>query len=315
MEGHKRVLYFLLVALLALPIAVQAVTPHEKKRVIWSSKPSSKVGLYTVKNVFVSQGITLNASAMYYFGDVDNMGVAFNGGFNVNNLSYGGSLMFAYLMPAGNHCNIRYSLMGGTLHGDNESKFRNLKKPRDDYRKFHSIFIQPAVGVEYYPFSQAGFYLYGGIGVTASIIDNYEFYYMKNVGNHKERTLLKGNTFGILPMVQLGLGYSWRLTESWTMSAELLVQEGLIDTHYMNLDAWPLAASQNSDGVELGASFGTWEETLDDGSKVKHIHWNDGWFQLGITVTYRWNNCEKCRIINNYYGIKPQRSSNNRRRR
>ena len=288
----------LTIALLVLPSAVMA--KDGPARVIWTKKANKSTGLYTTRNSFVSRGFSINASAMYYFGDVDNEGVALTGGFNKENVSYGGGIQFGYNLPAGNHCNLRFGLMGGTLNGNNKVKFENLNSPRDDFRKFNSILIQPAVGVQYYPFNQAGFYLYGGIAVAASIITNYEFYYYKKVGQERERTLLQGKTFGILPMVQLGLGYSWRLTESWSMGVEIMVQEGLIDTHYMNLDAWPLAASQNSDRVELGNSFGKWTDRYGK----EHIHWNDGWFQVGICVTYHWRNCESCRILNNYSNIK-----------
>ena len=87
------------------------------------------------------------------------------------------------------------------------------------------------------------------------------------------------------------------------MGLEVMIQEGLIDTHYMNLDAFPLAKSQNGDGVELGNSFGKWTDRYGK----EHIHWNDGWFQVGLTVTYHWRSCEHCRIINNYSRIKPKR--------
>ena len=299
MNNRSYLSIFFAIALLALPTIVLAKSGHQ--RIVWTSKASSRTGLYTTKNYFVSQGVSIGVNAMYYFGDVDNEGVAFSGGFNKNNMSYGGGLYFSYNLPAGNHCNLKFGLMGGTLNGNNKVKFDNLELPRDDYRKFNSILIQPAVGVQYYPFSNAGFYLYGGLAVAASIITNFEFYYYHNDGSGtKVRDKVEGDTYGILPMVQLGLGYSWRLTDSWIMSAEIMIQEGLIDTHYMNLDAWPLAESQ---GVELGNSFGKWTDRYGK----EHIHWNDGWFQVGITVTYQWRNCEHCRILNNYSNIKPNR--------
>lgn len=288
---------------LFLPVFIQAKERGE--RVVWASKANSRTGLYTTKNFFVSQGISIGVNAMYYFGDVDNEGLAFHGGFNKENLSYGGGLNFGYNIPAGNHCNLRVGLMAGTLRGNNKEKFDNLPEPRDDYRKFQSVLIHPSFGVQYYPFANAGFYLYGGVAVAASIITNYEFYaYRKQLGSaERVRTKLEGKTFGILPIVQLGIGYSWRLAPSWSMSAEIMVQEGLIDTHYMNLDAFPLAPSQSSDGQALGNSFGKWTDRYGN----EHIHWNDGWFQVGITVTYQWRNCENCRILNNYSGIKGRR--------
>lgn len=296
--------YFILIILAGLLCSTSLIgAPRGKQKVVWKEKTNSRTGLYTTQNYFVSHGVSLNASAMYFFGDVDNEGIAFNGGFNTNNLSFGGGLTFGYSMPVGNHCNLRFTALAGTLRGNNELKFQSLPEPRDDYRKFQSVIIQPSFGVEYYPFSNAGFYLYGGVALTASIITNYEFYYYKRTGSGKERSKIEGKTFGFLPMVQLGLGYSWKLSESWSLNLELMVQEGLIDTHYMNLDAWPMAPSQNSDGVELGASFGTWTDRYGK----EHIHWNDGWFQVGITVTYRWHNCEHCRILNNYSNIRPSR--------
>lgn len=279
---------------------IEAKQGHDN--IVWTKRPGSRTGLYTTQNYFVSNGVSISAFGMYYFGDVDNEGLAFHGGFNLNNLSLGGGLNFCYQMPAGNHCNLRFSLLGGTIRGNNELKFNSLPEPRDDYRRFNAIVAQPAFGVQYYPFSNAGLYLYGGVAITASIITNYEFYYYKRVGSQKERTLLQGKTYGILPMVQLGLGYSWRLSASWSLSLEFMVQEGLLDQHYLNLDAWPMASGQNSDGVELGGSGLTY---IDRYGK-ETLHWNDGWFQLGLTLTYQWRNCETCRL-NTYHRVKMRR--------
>lgn len=297
MKRRLSILFLIVtVMLLQMPVA-QAKGGHD--RIAWTKHSNKKTGLYTTRNYFVSYGVSLNASALYYFGDVDNEGLAFNGGFNMNNFSLGGGLSFAYQMPAGKHCNMRFSALGGTIRGNNELKFNSLAQPRDDYRRFQSVVIQPAFGVQYYPFTNAGFYLYGGVAVTASIITDYQFYYYKRVGNTKERTLLQGTAFGLLPMVQLAIGYSWRLADSWTMSAEIMIQEGLLDTHFFNLDAWPMAASQNKDGAELGGTGLTYIDRYGNQS----LHWNDGWFQVGITVTYHWRNCETCRL-NTYYPVK-----------
>ena len=300
MNNRSQITLLLAIAFLVMPLVAMA-QEYAPKRVVWRSKPGSSSGLYTTHNYFVSHGVSLNASALYYFGDVDNEGVAFSGGFNKENMSYGGGLQFAYNLPAGNHCNIRFGLMGGTLRGNNKVKLDNLDLPRDDYRKFQSFFIQPAVGVQYYPFSQAGFYIYGGLAATFSIITNFEFWYYQQHVRQPEP--LTGKTYGLLPMVQLAIGYSWRLSDSWTMSAELMVQEGLIDTQYMNLDAFPMDPSQNSKGVALGNSFGKWTDRYGK----EHIHWNDGWFQLGITVSYHWRNCEHCRVLNSYQNIRMKR--------
>lgn len=296
----RYLLLFISISFLYVP-ALQA----QGTRVTWKKNINKRTGLYTTTNSFIKNGFSISGNAMYYFGDVDNEGVAFNGGFNKENVSYGGSIILGYLMPAGTHCNMRYTLMGGTLSGNNKVKFDNLNPPRDDYRRFKSIIIQPAVGVEYYPFSNAGLYLYGGVALTASIIREFEFYYYQSTPSGKVRNPkpLSGKTFSFLPMIQLGLGYSWYLSPSWTISAELLIQEGVIDTHYMNLDAYPLAPSQNSEGIAMGGTFGTY---IDRYGK-EQLRWNDGWFQVGITIAYRWSNCEECRILNNYNGIRGRR--------
>ncbi len=294
-------IYVLIGILLFLPVFCMARGAND--RIVWTTKASRQTGLYSTKNFFVSQGVSTNISALYYFGDADNEGVAFNGGFNLNNLSLGGGLWFSYNQPIGNHCNMRFALLAGTLRANNELKFNSLNPPRSDYRRFQSIIAQPSVGIQYYPFVRAGLYLYGGVAMTGSFNLEYDFYYMKSVPAGKERREVQGKTFSFLPMIQLGFGYSWKLSSSLSLSAELLVQEGVIDTQYMNLDAWPLAKNQNSQKIELGGTFGTYTDRYGK----QQIHWNDGWFQLGITLTYQWYNCEHCRLINNYHNIKPSR--------
>ena len=298
MSKRTSIITILLGILLLTSPLVQAAG-GSRSRLVWTKKQNSRTGLYTTKNYFVSHGVGGSIGALYYFGDVDNIGLAFNGGFNVKNLSIGGGLHIMYQLPISNHCNMRFALMGGTLSGNNKAMYEKLSEPRDDYRKFNAFFIQPAVGVQYYPFNSVGFYLYGGLALTGSIITNYEFYYYPNVGGKRVRDLVDGKTFGILPMIQLGIGYTFSLNESWSLGLEFMIQEGLLDTYYMNLDAFPLAASQNGKGVELGSGTGIWSKNPGSGK----VRWNDGWFQFGITFTYQWRNCERCRMINNYNNV------------
>ena len=274
-------------------------------QVIWTKKPGARTGLYTTPNRFVAKGVGFSVNALYYFGDVDNEGMAFHGGFNVNNLSLGCGLSMAYQIPMSNHVNMRFALCGGYLHGNNEEMFKALPEPRDDYRSFKSIFIQPVVGVQYYPFSNAGFYLYGGVAFTFSFITNYKFYYNYRVegSSEKLRDFVEGSTYGILPMVQGGFGYSWRLTDNWSLSAEFLIEYGILDTHYVNLDAYPMAPTQNASELTKGSTTGKW---IGKGGQL-FDRWNDGWFQLGITVSYQWRTCEHCSIINNYHHIRGRR--------
>ena len=267
-------------------------------RLMWTERPNRQSGLFTTRNSFVAPGVSLSAGALYYYGDVDNVGLPFNGGFNAKNLGAGFSL--SYQHPISRHCNLRVGLMGGMLGADNTAKFQALQPDsakRTDYRKFKSVIVQPFVGVQYYPISDAGFFLYGGVGFSASIITSYDFV------DYRTQEHIKGSTFGLLPMVQAGLGYSWLLSTSWTLSAEIMVQQGLCDEFYFNLDAYPLAASQSSSGESYGTG-GLWYMGND---RLQHFKWADGWFQVGITLTYQWRNCETCRTINNYAGIKKRR--------
>ena len=244
----------------------------------WNKTANWHSGLYANDGQYVTQGISINFSGLYYFGDAESMGFVLNGGFNVKNFSVGGALRAAYNYPMGSYCNLRTALSLGVLDGNNEAKFRTLG--RDDFRSFHSWFILPSVGVEVYPFKSAGFYLYGGIGLSITIIDKFKFYhYIKG-----ERTLIEGSTYGFLPMFQVGLGYNWILPDSWTLGIEIMGNMGMMDMPYANLDAYPLAASQNDAGVAIGTS--TISYTNSNGEKK--THWTDGWFQVGITATYRW---------------------------
>ena len=252
-------------------------------RIIWTKRPNRHTGLFTTRNRFVAPGVSINGAAFYYFGDVDNVGVAFNGGFNRHNV--GGGLTLSYQLPISNHCNVRVGLQGGKLGGNSAEKLAAIG--RSDYRKFSSVVMQPSAGVQYYPFSGAGFYLYGGLGLAVSYITNFLFV----AGDNTTRS--GAGAICVLPMVHLGLGYTWMLSTSWSLGVECLVNVGLCDTYYSNLDAWPLAASQSREGIATGLG--------------KKNDWNDGFFQFGITLIYQWRNCESCGILNNYAGIRPRR--------
>lgn len=298
MKRNNNIKVALIGALLVLSLG--AMSSPYNQRVVWKDHQSDKTGLYTTKSHFSQDGISIGVHALYYYGDADNESVMLHGGFNPHNV--GGMLTFAYHMPVSAHWIMRFSLSGGLVRGDNTEKFKAIN--RDDFRTIKNIFAQPAVGVEWYPLNRYGLFLYGGISCTVGYID-YSFYYQDR--NTKTRENVAGKTYGILPMIQGGIGYSWNLSSSWMLSVQALFQEGLYDSQYMNLDAFPLDAKQNSKGVSLGTAGGYWYSYDADGTKHKHVHWNDGWFQAGITLTYRWSNCEQCRLLNNYGRVKTQR--------
>lgn len=275
-------------ALLMLSFA--AVASPYQERVTWQSEPSDITGLYSTRSHFSKQGISLGVHAMYYYGDADHPGVMFKGGFNPEDIS--GLATFSYHMPISTHWNMRFSLSGGLVRANSQKIFDKLG--RDDYRQFQNIFVEPSIGFEWYPINRYGFFIYGGVSCTIGFI-NFDYWCYPSDG--RGRTELKGKTNGYLPMIQGGLGYSWNLNQQWQISIQAMFQEGLYDTYYVNLDAYPMAAAQNDQGVKIGTPGGI---RSSDG-KYKP-HWNDGWFQLGLTVTYHWRNCEQCRLLNNYEG-------------
>ena len=230
---------------------------------MWGKHTSKRTGLYTIKNKAVSNGVCLDLNALYYYGDIDMLDQAFVHGFQPQNLSLGGSLHFGYLMPLGRYCNWRFTLGGGYLHGNDSARHdinsKGIKVPAGK-GVFSSIFGEANVGVEFYPFPRAGLYLYAGLGFAVSYID-YDFY---------KTRYPKGTTVSVLPMLPLEIGYNFYLGSSCFLALSLSVHQGLMDLGHVNLDAWPL-------------------------EKSSQFQWGDGYFQIGLTFSYRWHKCEVCR--------------------
>jgi len=232
---------------------------------VWGKKPGQNSGLYTIRNQSVASGITLNFNAMYYYGDVDMLDQAFIHGFQPQNFSLGGSVHFGYLRPLGRHCNWRFTLGGGYLHGNDSARKETrtvggITRPAGK-GYFKNIFLEGDAGVEYYPFRRAGFYLYAGLGLAVSFI-NYDF------SNYGEPA---NNTVSVLPMLPLEIGYNFYLGGSFYLGVSVSVHQGLMDLANCNLDAWPLRSTSK-------------------------FQWGDGYFQIGLSFSYRWHNCEACRV-------------------
>lgn len=234
----------------------------QNNKPIWGKNVSRQTGLYTIRNKSVANGLCLNFNAMYYYGDIDMLDQAFVHGFQPQNLSLGGGVHFGYLMPLGRFCNWRFTLGAGYLHGNDSSRYT----VKDDVKipagkgKFNSVFGEANVGVEFYPFPRAGFYIYAGLGLAVSYI-NYDFY---------KTDIPKGNTVSALPILPLEIGYNFYLGRSIFLGISVAVHQGLMDMGHANLDAWPL-------------------------DKSSIFQWGDGYFQIGLSLSYRWHNCEVCR--------------------
>ncbi|MGM9837937.1 MAG: hypothetical protein ACI30A_05550 [Paludibacteraceae bacterium] len=235
----------------------------------WRKTPTVSQGLYSTHNSSVAQGVNLTVNALYYYGDVDMLGYAFKHGFQEQNVSLGGSLVFSYLHPLANSVNLRFSLSGGYLHGNDSARYEVLKDPitGGDMKQwigkgsFKSGFGELAVGVEWYPFSKAGFYIYGGLGLNLSVID-YDFT-KSGKGD--------GQQVNVLPMLPVEIGYNFNLTHGFFLTIMASVHQGLLDVPHSNLDGYPL-------------------------SKSSRFQWGDGYFLVGLSFSYRWQKCEPCRL-------------------
>lgn len=234
---------------------------------VWGKNASHQTGLYTVKNKSVASGVCMNISAMYYYGDIDMLDQAFVHGFQPQNLSFGGGLHFGYLHPLGRFCNWRFTVGAGYMHGNDSSRYDikdDIKIPAGK-GWFKSIFGEANAGVEFYPFPRAGFYIYAGLGLAVSYIE-YDFF-KSRLPEPKD-----GTTISVLPMLPLEIGYNFYLGGSVFLGVYASVHQGLLDMGHANLDAWPL--------------------------ETTHVfQWGDGYFQLGISFSYRWHNCEACRLV------------------
>lgn len=278
MEKYFR-LIALILAFLAMGIgtSLRAETKYDpyssqrktQARHSWRQKPSLREGLYSTHNSSVAQGLTLTANALYYYGDVDMLGVAFKHGFQKQNVSLGGSLVFSYLHPLANSANWRFSLSGGYLHGNDSARYEVMADPitgQEINRSigkglFRSGFGEFSAGIEWYPFPKAGFYIYGGLGLNLSVI-NYDF---------SKSGKGKGQQVNLLPMLPLEIGYNINLTHGFFITVMASVHQGLLDVPHSNLDGYPIV-------------------------KSSRFQWGDGYFLLGLSFSYRWQKCEPCRL-------------------
>ncbi|MBR1809669.1 MAG: hypothetical protein IJ776_09830 [Paludibacteraceae bacterium] len=257
--------------------------PYNKPDLVWTKSANSRTGRYITKGTSVAQAISLTLDAAYYYGDVENRGLALAGGpLFADNIC--GMAKINYSQPVASMLNIRYSIGGGVLRGNNEryaDKMYATDSPLS-YRKFQSWILNGAVGVEIFPIPEAGFYIYAGVMLNYS---NVRMDYGKSAPDGDWLYNWKNNSF--LPMIPVELGYQFKLKKSWLMNVHLGFAQGLGDTETLNLDGYPHDFSGRGSGTAAGLS-GTM------GKSTKQ--WFDGWFNVGVTISYSWHNCEICRL-------------------
>ncbi|MBQ8100558.1 MAG: hypothetical protein IJ169_04640 [Paludibacteraceae bacterium] len=282
--SRKRIIIIAVAALLLLPAprVFAEADPYKKPDIVWTKRMNTYTGLYSKRQNGVANAISLTLDAAYYYGDVENRGLAVAGGpLFAENISGMGKIN--YTQPVASILNIRYSVGGGILRGNNQKyadKLWNTETPLS-YRKFDSWILNASVGVEVYPIINAGFYIYAGLMFNYS---NVTMNYGKNGPDGEWLYSWKNNS--ILPMIPVEIGYQFNLGKSWLLNAHIGIAQGIGDTELLNLDGYPHDFSAR--GTKAGGGLGA------GGTSTKQ--WFDGWFNVGITISYSWHNCEICRL-------------------
>lgn len=259
-----RNLRFIVIVLVLIGMSVPAMllgaNPQRRYRIVGADRPNSS-GLYGRKGWATGENVSLQLNGLYYYGDAGMRRGTEKTPFLEENIGVSGAV--SYSRPFAAHFRWRVSLSIGMLTGDDSRLYP------DNHRKFNSIFVEPAIGVQYYPFTKAGFYLFAGISLPNSFV-KYDY-----LG-------VQGRIYGIVPMIPLELGYDIPLGSNWALSINVAVHQALLDVPICNLDGYPQKGSLN----DANLSFG-----LSDQNKFA-----DGYFQVGISVLYSFGLCEPCRV-------------------
>ena len=245
--NRKTYIYLTLVAGLLLLLPQSAVAQR-----YYNQNRSYKESVFRSRDGFNSEQFSFGVNALYYYGDAEvgriNGKLPLVSDFSINNIN--ASVFFAYHKPFNEYVGLRCAAALGLLRGDNTSA---VKKYSGMSRKFTSVFLQPAVGVQIYPIENYGLYFYAGVGVALSHFIKHQFAGV----SEEERP-----RFAVLPMGQASIGYAINLTSTWRMDLHGTFEMGLCDLKDVNLDGWPVRPSSFND-------------------------WPDGWFSVGATFYFR----------------------------
>ena len=269
--AKKVAIMLLFVVLVGVSGEASAKRYIDRQSLVWTHHTDHR-GRYTGRYLFVAQGLNLTLSTNYYYGDIDYTGIAFKQGFQPNTFNFLGGVTFTYQYPLGDYFNFRSSLGLGALRGAVDSVYRGYPMT------FRNIYLEPAAVVDFYPFGPypyawLGFYVYVGFGANVGFI-HYDF------GNPPGEHVV-GDVVRCLPIIPFGIGWAipFGRSSGWMAHVEVGLHQGVIDTPTMNLDAYPMTKEQN--GVrDYGRS------RQESGKRTNE--WADGYFQLGLTISYRW---------------------------
>lgn len=285
MKIQKIVSCLLVGGLMMLALPAQAQRVEGKRSDVKASKRFAKKEVdarVTKKNskstLHLYHGIVVTLNGIYYSGDVTKPMELFKEGA----LAGGGSLTVNYKLTFNEYVSMRFGVQGGLMAGNNKG---TKKEKGGNLREFKSMFAEPFVGVEVYPFRNYGFFLYAGIGGVVSNIKYHHTSHITRTDINYDKQDLKEGILSFCPTWQIGVGYNWWLDKDWTLGIELLGQMGFRDGFKTGLDAWPDPAGYGYDEKagkkpqDGSAEAKAYKSALDP----------DGWLQLGIVVSYHFH--------------------------
>ncbi len=279
MKRNHIISLIVLLCWVAIPSTTLSAKPREELGDwVWSSHANKRTGRYAERTINAQHTVSLHVDGLYYYGDVEPRGWKFFDDFTHANLGLqiGGS----YTQHLTRRTNMRYSL------------YYNYVGAKDNsvYRMFDSHSGKAALGVEWHPFigKGSGFYLYGGAAVQLNGVrlawSTEENEYLSQVGDYKN--IKRSVTY--LPMVVGEIGYNFKLgtQDNWLLGVHVGLSYGLIDEKYINLDGWPTPSH----------------------IQTPNNKWSDGYYSVGLTLSYTWKQCKQCRLERHDPVKRPARS-------
>ncbi|MDR3327306.1 MAG: hypothetical protein LBT04_04155 [Prevotellaceae bacterium] len=211
----------------------------------------AQIGTQKIFDQFYTHTISLSAGPNYYFGDIEKGGFFSKNAKNqINYCVYGN-----YSISLSDNFTAKAGLTQGRLSGS-----RN-------YYSFHSMFLEPDVAVEYFPWTMYSedlkFYLFAGAGCTFSKV-KFDDKGNPDVANRFRELQV------YMPVVLVGAGYKHNLNDNVVLGVEFACRLAVMDSFSNNMDGFPFKRDAN----------------IVKGGESKFC---DGYYSFGITLGYTWN--------------------------
>ena len=294
------------------PYTDYSLTRKPRTDVAWNKKTRSYKGLYTRRTIVPDYYFSIRGAATWYVGDFGGKSNAFQNYIEMNqfirendlsaseanaarsaNWSGAGGFMCNLILSS--HFQLRTQIMVGNLRGNN--KFFNEQFDAHDAmgdttsafwtcpgREFSSIYLEPQIGVEYYPVKKVGFFLYAGVAVTMGWATKYRFTFPDyrdewNETRQEINNLAEANPpFIINPHIPFGFGYKQKIGKDWLLGIEYILHVSLLNVNKVSFDGWPYE-------WETGAAVGY---RVDKNQR-------DVYSEFAVTLSYMYHTCPTCR--------------------